>query len=274
MSKGVDRRRVAISGPPSVSGETPTAHTLGCMFVSMHQILGRPYPRRMTTQSGSDIRAMGAVAGMIGPVLFTVGFVVQGWFRRSDYDPISETISALEAGPNGWVQQLNFFVFGILMMIFATGLAVGLRTRRRWIASAMIFWWGVGLLLAGAFPLRQTVDGETYDATGLHQPSGFVFFFSTWAGLAVLSWCLRSDPGWRSLSRYTLITSAALALLFVVLGVFAIPDSGPLHPWAGLLQRIYLALWFLCVIVLAFRLGRVSRSEAMTPMRGHSVSVV
>ncbi len=103
----------------------------------------RSYRRRMTPQqpsnrgvssqrSGSEIQAIGAVAGMIGPILFTVGFVVQGLFRRGEYDPVAETVSALEAGPNGWVQQLNFLRFRILMMIFAC------RARRRaaWRASA------------------------------------------------------------------------------------------------------------------------------------------
>jgi hypothetical protein len=201
---------------------------------------------------------------MIGPMLFTVGFVVQGWFRRDEYDPISETISALEGGPSGWIQQLNFFVFSTSIMIFAAGIGAALRGQRRWIAAAMVAWWGFGLLMAGLFPLRESADGQTYDATGLHQPNGIAFFFSTWAALAVLSWCLRSDPGWRSLSRYTLITSAALALLFVVLGVFAIPSSGPLHPWAGLLQRVFLAVWFPCLIVLAIRLWGVSRSQSVT----------
>ena len=67
---------------------------------------------------------------MIGPLLFTVGFIVQGLFRHDEYDPIAETVSALEAGPNGWIQQLNFFVFGILMMIYAPIAICRLNTQR------------------------------------------------------------------------------------------------------------------------------------------------
>ena len=126
----------------------------------------RSYRRRMRPQqpsnrgvssqrSGSEIQAIGAVAGMIGPILFTVGFVVQGLFRRGEYDPVAETVSALEAGPNGWIQQLNFFIFGILMMIFAVGLGAGLRGGRRRIGSVVVIWWGVGLLVAGLFPLSR-----------------------------------------------------------------------------------------------------------------------
>ena len=167
-----------------------------------------------------NLIAIGAVAGIIGPLLFTVGFIVQGLFRHDEYDPIAETVSALEAGPNGWIQQLNFFVFGILMMIFGAGLGFGLRTRRRRIASAIVLWWAVGLLMAGLFPLRENADGQTYDPTGLHQPNGAVFFLSTWVGLAILSWCLRPDARWRGLTRYTLTTSVALALLVCCAGRF------------------------------------------------------
>ena len=215
----------------------------------------------LTSRIGEgNLIATGAVAGMIGPLLFTVGFVVQGLFRHHEYDPIAETLSALEAGPNGWIQQLNFFVFGILMMIFGAGLGFGLRTRRRRIASAVVLWWAVGLLMAGLFPLRENADGQTYDPTELHQPNGAVFFLSTWVGLAILSWCIRSDRHWRDLVPYNMITSAALAILFGVLAALAIPDSGPLHPWAGLLQRLVLAVWLPCLVVLAARLRKVARA--------------
>ena len=207
-----------------------------------------------------NLIAIGAVTGMIGPLLFTVGFIVQGLFRHDEYDPIAETVSALEAGPSGWIQQLNFFVFGILMMIFGAGVGFALRTRRRRIASAIVLWWAIGLLMAGFFPLRENAAGQTYDPTELHQPNGAVFFLSTWVGLAILSWCLRSDLRWRDLVPYTMITSAALAVLFGVLAALAIPDSGPLHPWAGLLQRLVLAVWFPSLVVLAARLRKVARA--------------
>lgn len=218
-----------------------------------------PASRRVT----DVLPAIGAVAGIAGPLLFTVGFIAQGYVRRTEYSPIAETISALEAGPIGWIQQLNFVIFAVLMIIFGTGLRITLTHRRR-IAFVIFVWWAAGLLAAAIFPLGETSEGETYDVTGLHQPNGFAFFLSTWAGLAVLSWCLRADYLWRSISRYALITSAVLALLFVILGAFAIPSSAPLHPWAGLLQRIYLAAWFPCLIALAVRLWRLVRGPSRT----------
>ena len=187
---------------------------------------------------------------------FTVGFVVQGLFRHDEYDPIAETVSALEAGPNGWIPQLNFFVFGILVMLFGRP---G-RLRRDVVDCVRGRAGGQSAWMAGLFPLRENADGQTYDPTELHQPNGAVFFLSTWVGLAILSWCLRSDRRWRDLVPYTMITSAALAVLFGVLAALAIPDSGPLHPWAGLLQRLVLAVWFPSLVVLAARLRKVARA--------------
>jgi Protein of unknown function (DUF998) len=121
------------------------------------------------------ITTLGAVAGLIGPLIFTVGFVIQGLLRPGEYDPIAEPVSALEAGPNGWIQQLNFIVFGLLMLIS--------------------------------------------------------------------------------------ITAAVLMPLFFAMAFLVVPESAPLHPWWGLGQRVVLAVWFPCLMVLAVRLWQVARLE-------------
>jgi hypothetical protein len=46
--------------------------------------------------------------------------------------------------------------------------------------------------------------------------------------------------------------------LFITVGFFAVDDGTPLHPWAGLLQRVLCAVWFACLIVLAVRLRNLS----------------
>src|SRR5512132_596587 len=100
--------------------------------------------------------ALLAWAGIVGPVLFTATFVGQEIFRASEYNPLVETVSALEAGPNGWIQQVNFVIFGLLTIAFAVGLHVGLRrTRFGLLGPALLFMSGIGLLLAAGFPLRE-----------------------------------------------------------------------------------------------------------------------
>ncbi|MDP8929983.1 MAG: DUF998 domain-containing protein [Actinomycetota bacterium] len=113
---------------------------------------------------------------------------MQEFFRVGEYKPIAETVSALEAGPYGWVQQVNFAVFGVLTIAFAVGLHLGMHPTRASVAGpAIIAWTGVVLVLAAIFPLREDAYGVTYDPTGLHFVNGLVFFLSIGLGLVVVS---------------------------------------------------------------------------------------
>ena len=128
-----------------------------------------------------------AWAGILGPVLFTAAFLAQEAFRRGEYDPVAEPVSALEAGPTGWIQQLNFVVSGLLTMAFAVGLHRGLRaTRAGIVGPALLFVSGIAFLLAAAFPLREDGAGVMYDPGG-HVVAGFTFFLSSPLGLIVVS---------------------------------------------------------------------------------------
>jgi NhaP-type Na+/H+ and K+/H+ antiporter len=50
--------------------------------------------------------------------------------------------------------------------------------------------------------------------------------------------------------------------VFVLMGVFVVPEDAPLHAWAGLAQRIVIVVvLFPCTVVLALRLLRVTRAD-------------
>jgi hypothetical membrane protein len=200
-----------------------------------------------------------AWAGIIGPLLFTATFLMQGAFRREDYNPLAEPVSALEAGPNGWIQQLNFVVFGLLTIAFAIGLNRGLRpTRTGIIGPALLFVSGLGLLHAAMFPLREDAAGVTYDP-GLHFISGFAFFLSSALGLIVMSRRMARDARWRGLATYTLIAGIVALVGFAIGGTLVVPDDAPLHDWLGLYQRlVLLTVIFPCRIVLSMNLLQVT----------------
>jgi hypothetical membrane protein len=202
---------------------------------------------------------LSAWAGILGPILFTVTFLAQEVFRAAEYSSIAEPVSALEAGPNGWVQQANFVVFGVLTIAFAVGLQFGVRQSRAGIIGpAMLFISGIGLVLAAAFPLREDAAGLTYDPGG-HFVAGLLFFLSSAIGLIVLSRRLARDPGWRSLARYALIAGVLAQVSFVLMGVLVMPDEAALHDWAGLAQRLVILLvLFPCRVILSIRLLRVA----------------
>jgi hypothetical membrane protein len=200
-----------------------------------------------------------AWAGIIGPILFTVGFLLQEAFRRDEYSPMAEPVSALEAGPNGWIQQLNFVVFGVLTIIFAIGLHRGLRDTRLGLAGPLLLGIsGIGNILAAVFPLREDSAGVTYDPGG-HIVAGMMFFLTSAVGLLVLSRRLRQDDRWRGLAAYAAASGALALLSFVLMGALVMPDDAPLHDWAGLAQRlIVLVILFPCRVLLGVRLLTVA----------------
>ncbi|HVD88754.1 MAG TPA: DUF998 domain-containing protein [Jatrophihabitantaceae bacterium] len=151
-------------------------------------------------------------------MLFTAAFLTQEAFRRSEYNPLAEPVSALEAGPNGWIQQINFAVFGLLTIAFAVGLHRGMRPIRAGIAGpALLFVSGIGLLVAAALPLREDAAGVTYDPGG-HIVAGPTVFLSSAFGLVVVSRRLARDPRWRSIATYTLVAGIVALVGFAVVG--------------------------------------------------------
>ena len=220
-----------------------------------------------SSAGGSAVRSrrwlgLSAWAGIIGPILFTATFLAQERFRVGEYSPIAEQVSALEAGPNGWIQQANFVVFGLLTIAFAVGLHRGLRPTRVGIAGpALLFLSGIGLLLAAALPLREDAAGVTYGQGG-HMIAGVTFFLTSAVGLIVLSRRIANDARWSGLATYTLVAGITALVGFVAAGVLVMPDDAPLHDWAGLVQRaLILLVLFPCRVVLSFRLLRVARTS-------------
>ena len=193
-----------------------------------------------------------ALAGIIAPPLFTTLVIVQG-FLQPDYSHVRMPISALAAWPLGWIQILNFCISAALTIVFAVGLHAGVQpTTRGVVGSALLALSGVGLLLAGVFPWKM-VNGVPTE-TPAHAVGAITTFAAAGLGLVVFSRRMHADPRWHDLSAYTMATGIAVLLLFITVGFFAVDDGTPLHPWAGLIQRVLCAVWFTCLIALALRL--------------------
>jgi len=82
---------------------------------------------------------------------------------REGHSLVALPISALAAGTSGWVQNLKFLLFGMLMSAYAIGLHLGVRPSR-WgvVGFAFLVLSGVGLVLAASFPQQmQAVPSAT-----------------------------------------------------------------------------------------------------------------
>ena len=198
-----------------------------------------------------------ALCGFIGPVLFTALVILQGALIP-EHSHVRLPISALAAWPTGWIQNLNFFAAGILTIAFAYGLHLGVQPADRGrLGVPLLVAGGIGLIIAGLFPWVM-VDGVPTE-TPAHVVGAITVFLATGLGMLMFSRRMDADPLWRDLSTYTSRSGVAVLVLFVAVGFFAIEDGTPLHPWAGLIQRVLCAVWFTWLIVMAVRLRRVSR---------------
>jgi hypothetical membrane protein len=193
-------------------------------------------------------------------VLFVITFLVLEVVQGAEYDRVSEVVSALEAGPYGWVQQLSFVVFGALTLVFAAGLHRSVAPSRGGAAGpALLALSGVALVLAAVFPLREDALGGTYDPGG-HVVAGSMFFASSAIGLVVLSRRLARDPRWSNLATYVLVAGILAIVCFVAMGALVMPDDAALHGFAGLGQRaIVVLVVFPCRVALAVRMLRLAK---------------
>ena len=117
---------------------------------------------------------------------------------------------------------------------------------------ALLLLGSIGIVLSGVFPWR-LLNGVPTE-TPQHVAAAVMVFGLTPLGLIVFSRRMNADARWQGLAGYTLATGIVMALLFPLIGILAIPETGPLHPWVGLLQRVICAVWFTCFVVLANRL--------------------
>lgn len=85
--------------------------------------------------------------------------------------------------------------------------------------------------------------------------------------MMVLSRRMAADSQWRSLSDYVLASGIVMLILFIIVGFFAVEAGTPFHRWAGLLQRVLVAVWFICMMVIARRALQVARENELASTR-------
>lgn len=198
--------------------------------------------------------------GGVGALLFTGTYVIEG-LTRPGYNGFQQPISALSLGPGGWVQQVNFVVFGILMVLSAVG------WRQLLTPGRASIWFprfqglsGLGLIVLGFFSLdplpgyppgavstaptvRGTIHGDVARVFILFLACGCFFFARRFA----------VEPGWRGWTTYSVMTGV-LILVFFALFLNTFGSGLP----AGLFERVSAlahALWS-CLLVAALLFKR------------------
>jgi hypothetical protein len=155
-------------------------------------------------------------------ILFIAAFVTLGLLAPG-YNSTHDAISALEFTTLSAAQRANFFVFGVLLCVFALGL-------RRELAG------GRGAFL---IPFFQAVGGiavigdAIFIFDPLHLTCDLVAFNSALLVLFLFAWRFRREPGWRGWTAYSIVTAFAMMAFLAAFG-FANHLGGP----AGLMEKL------------------------------------
>ena len=196
------------------------------------------------------------LAGIAAPIMSWLlsGVVI---LSSPGYDPIRQSISLLANAPLGWLQTVAFVVSGVFGVAWAFGLGamLGVTRRQRTIVRVLLL---VQAALALGFAIFPTDPARHAVTTigAVHLVVFYAYAITMPLTLVALGLVMRRDSWWGRIATPTL---AAGVLLIVSTFLVPLTVDGPLTPWLGLLERIYVAIpsgWQVGAGVVAWRLAR------------------
>jgi hypothetical membrane protein len=224
----------------------------------------------MTTSVQKSSKGMGELpialrlllsCGAIGPLLFIIVFLIEG-ATRADYNPFRYPVSSLSIGKLGWIQAANFLMIGLLLFAFALRLRRTLRGSKGGVWGPLLIGLAsIGLFGAGIFT-TDPIYGYPPDAPlilaqysvhgNLHNLFSALLFVGLPAACFVL--CRRfvtlSERGW---ALYSILSGLAMLVTFVLAGI-GFSQNPSLVNFAGVFQRLSIAIGLIWIALLAFQL--------------------
>ena len=203
------------------------------------------------------LKKTAALVGMVGPVLFTLSFTING-LLRADYNPAQRYVSELSIGPQGWVQIVSFLVLGVSIMLFSFGVKAAFPTGKSSRAAPVLFMIiGISYFLSGPlvtdpqamFDNQQTLHGIIHGILG-------ALVFSLSAACCFVLWRrFRVEEEWKSLSAFSFAAGVAMTVLIVLMKIGQL-QSGLFHDWAGLVQRCCLVIFYVWVFLVSYKIKK------------------
>ncbi|MGH2487202.1 MAG: DUF998 domain-containing protein, partial [Ktedonobacterales bacterium] len=191
---------------------------------------------------------------LVGGLLFTGAYILEG-ATRPGYSGWQQAISALSLGPDGWMQRVNFVVFGVLVL----GATIGWRRALRpglgatWfpILQALV---GVGLIMDGIFSQDAVPGypvGTVVKTATLHGQIHNIFAYASVLGLIATCFILArrfaTEPRWRGWATFSVI-AGVLTIVFITL----FGAQGAHEGLAGLCERLATgahSVWSIAIFV-------------------------
>jgi len=210
-------------------------------------------------------------AGLVGPPLFIVVFLIEG-LTRPGYSAWRHYVSQLATGPGGWVQVANFLVCGTLVIAFA----IGLRGATRSIAAPILLGlFGVSLLVAGVFSTDPAL-GYPPGAAQVHTAHGMIHGLAGLGAFSLLpatafvmaAWFARRESSKRWFG-YSLAVGVVMIVAFIASTTSSTLDETGALPNAptGFFQRIAIIAGWTWISMVALHFIRNPPLTTLTPKR-------
>ncbi len=210
-------------------------------------------------------RSLGSVA-LACLVSFPVIVVALNLIQRARYNAVSQAISELALGRDGWLMAVAFCSVGAGFLCVAILLK---RTVTKAVAAPVLL--TAAAVLAGpvsaAFHTDPAGGGTTVHGQ-IHDTAGIVTFIILIAAMFVASRGFFRDPAWRRLAVPSLAWSLCATGAF-----FLVPLLG--NSEFGLAQRIFVITWLIWLITVAAHARRLPAAAeqgslaGLAPQAGH-----
>jgi hypothetical membrane protein len=193
------------------------------------------------------------ICGVIAPIFFAAmviieQLVVPGYSWTTQY--VSDLGAYTLYGKYAILQNINFWTFGILVIIFSTALISTPLGKR--VVTALLALFGTMVFLAGVFPDTPALTGNIHDFV-----SALAFLIIPICQLIVWAKLRRvgnqnEESFWRRYRTYSLISGIITILVLVLQG----------SPDLGVRQRLLIAVPWLWIEVTALKLLQLRFSSA------------
>ena len=197
--------------------------------------------------------------GLGGAALFTAVATLQGAVRVG-YDARQQAVSALSLGPQGWVQQLNFVVFGALLISTVPALRTMLRGGIGAVSYPILTMVsGLALITVGFIP-QDPAPGYDPEQLGLALPTvgglahlalAAVAMIGSVGSLFVMARRFARDANWKT---WVLPTRLVAVFAIVCVAIYAVWSTRPVG-FAGVFERLAILATPVWALAFARRLG-------------------
>jgi hypothetical membrane protein len=207
------------------------------------------------------------LGGVAGPIIFSA-VVIASAALRADYSHVASFISELGATGTPYAALMNdagFLAGGLLLAAFGVALVESLPRRHVAILAAiLVTLFGAGIAASGIAscdPGCPQTGGSVENL--VHNRIAPIAFLCLIAAAGILGVLFRSDPFWRSLSNFSLVSSLVGLCLLV-----ALASSLDTRELTGLWQRLLLLVLCLWCAIIGLRASRRPASHESPSSKG------